>query len=183
MTSIFNLFSACASVFSIRGILLLFVSTALGTVVGALPGLNATMGIALLSGLTFTMDTTTAVTVLMGVYVGAIYGGSITAITINVPGTGSAAATAIDGYPLAKKGFAGSTIRITRAASMIGTAVGMLSLMLITPWLTSLALQFTSAEYFLLSLFGILICGNVTSKDMTVKGWISGILGVFIDLL
>ena len=88
-----NFFMACANVFTLQGLLWLTFATALGMVVGALPGLSATLGIALLSGLTFTMETNQAITVLMGVYVGAIYGGSITAILINVPGTGSAAAT------------------------------------------------------------------------------------------
>jgi putative tricarboxylic transport membrane protein len=85
-------------------LLLLFGSTTLGIVVGALPGLTATMGIALLTGITYGMDTQMALIVLMGIYVGAIYGGSFPAIMLNIPGTASSAATALDGHPLALRG-------------------------------------------------------------------------------
>lgn len=124
----------------------------------------------MLVGLTYSLSGVMGLTVLMGVYIGAIYGGSITAITINVPGTGSAAATCLDGYPLALKGQGASAIRITRAASIFGTFVGAIALMFITPVLASLALMFTSAEYTTLTLFGILICGSVTAKDLPIKG-------------
>ncbi len=183
MEGISLFFEGCASVFTLQGTVLLMGSTALGMLVGCLPGLSATLGIALLSSLTYTLDTTSAIIVLMGIYVGAIYGGSISAILINVPGTGSAAATALDGFPLAQRGFAGSTIRVTRAASMLGTLVGTLCLVTITPALTSLALQFTSIEFFLLALFGVLICGNVTTKDLSIKGWIAGGIGILISLV
>lgn len=86
------------------GLLALFGSTTLGVIIGALPGLTATLGLVMLVGLTYSLSGVMGLTVLMGVYIGAIYGGSITAITINVPGTGSAAATCLDGYPLALKG-------------------------------------------------------------------------------
>ena len=165
------------------GLLALFGSTTLGVIIGALPGLTATLGLVMLVGLTYSLSGVMGLTVLMGVYIGAIYGGSITAITINVPGTGSAAATCLDGYPLALKGQGASAIRITRAASIFGTFVGAIALMFITPVLASLALMFTSAEYTTLTLFGILICGSVTAKDLPIKGWIAGFMGVFISLV
>ena len=165
------------------GLLALFGSTTLGVIIGALPGLTATLGLVMLVGLTYSLSGVMGLTVLMGVYIGAIYGGSITAITINVPGTGSAAATCLDGYPLALKGQGASAIRITRAASIFGTFVGAIALMFITPVLASLALMFTSAEYTTLTLFGILICGSVTAKDLPIKGWIAGFMGVLISLV
>lgn len=162
---------------------LMTLSGTLGIIIGSLPGLSATMGIALLTGLTYSVDKIHAMTILMGVYVGAIYGGSISAILINVPGTGSAAATALDGYPLAVRGEAASAITVTRTASIIGTFIGMIALVTITPLLTSLALHFTSAEYFLLALFGVLICGSVSARDLPVKGWIAGIIGVLLSMV
>jgi putative tricarboxylic transport membrane protein len=84
-------------------LLVLFMSTVLGVVIGALPGLTATMGIALLTGLTYRFPVVYTFTILMGIYVGAIYGGSISAILLNIPGTASAAATALEGNPLAKQ--------------------------------------------------------------------------------
>ncbi len=168
---------------TLKTLVLLFLSSSLGVIIGALPGLSATMGIALLTGLTFSVNKMDALTVLMGVYVGAIYGGSITAILINVPGTGSAAATALDGHKLALKGEGANAIKITRAASVLGTFVGMICLATITPLVTSLALQFTSVEYSLLAAFGILICGSVSAKDLTIKGWSAGMIGVLISMV
>lgn len=183
MVGLIYFFDAIKALLTFQSLILLFFSTALGLVIGALPGLTATLGIALLTGLTFSVPRMHAFTVLMGVYFGAIYGGSITAILINIPGTGSAAATCLDGYPLALKGKAGSAIRITRAASVFGTFFGAICLVTITPLIVKLALQFTSAEYFLLALFGILICGSVSASDLSVKGWAAGVIGIFIAIV
>ncbi|MDR1534451.1 MAG: tripartite tricarboxylate transporter permease [Planctomycetota bacterium] len=183
MEGLAQFFIAVASFLNMKTLILLFLSSSLGVIIGALPGLSATMGIALLTGLTFSADKMDALTILMGVYVGAIYGGSITAILINVPGTGSAAATALDGHKLALKGEGANAIKITRAASVLGTFIGMACLATITPIITSLALQFTSVEYFLLATFGVLICGSVSAKDMTIKGWAAGIIGVLIAFI
>ncbi len=155
-------------------------ATTLGVVIGALPGLSATMGIALLAGLTYKIEPTYAFAVLMGIYVGAIYGGSMSAILLNIPGTASAAATALEGNIFAKKGKAALAIKVTRAASIIGTFIGVLALALIAAPMTAIALQFASAEYFLLAIFGILMCGSIVKEDLTIKGWIGGMLGVLI---
>jgi len=92
----------------------------IGIVMGCLPGLNATLGIALLTPLTFAVPTDNAIAVLMSLYVGIMFGGSISAILINIPGTGSAAATLIDGYPLARRGCAANAIMVSRWGSAIG---------------------------------------------------------------
>ncbi|MGL5722748.1 MAG: tripartite tricarboxylate transporter permease, partial [Brevinema sp.] len=96
-------------------VLILIMATTLGVIVGALPGLSATMGIAILTSLTYKLSVEYTFTVLMGVYVGAIYGGSISAILLNIPGTASAAATAIEGNLFAKRGHAVTAIKVTRA--------------------------------------------------------------------
>ncbi|HSV31664.1 MAG TPA: tripartite tricarboxylate transporter permease [Atribacteraceae bacterium] len=159
----------------------LFLANILGIIIGALPGLTATMGIALLTGLTYGLPTEIALVILMSLYVGAIYGGSITAILLNIPGTGSAAATALDGYPLATRGRAGFAIGITRMASVFGTLFGLIMLMTIAPQLARFALLFTSAEYALLGFFGVLISGFVAGEDLKIKGWIAGFLGMLLS--
>ncbi len=161
-------------------IMILIASTTLGVVIGALPGLSATMGIALLAGLTYKMEPTYAFAVLMGIYVGAIYGGSMSAILLNIPGTASAAATALEGNIMAKQGKAELAIKVTRAASIIGTFIGCLALSVIALPMTEIALDFASAEYFLLAMFGILMCGSIVKADITIKGWIGGMAGILI---
>jgi putative tricarboxylic transport membrane protein len=158
-------------------------STVLGVVIGALPGLTATMGIALLTGLTYRFPVVYTFTILMGIYVGAIYGGSISAILLNIPGTASAAATALEGNPLAKQGKAATAIRVTRSASVIGTFIGVLALAIIAPPLTRMALLFTSPEYCMLAIFGVLICGSIVSLDVPIKGWIGGVIGLLIAMI
>ena len=161
-------------------LLILLMSTLLGVIIGALPGLSATMGIALLTGLTYKFPLDYTFAILLGVYVGAIYGGSMSAILLNIPGTASAAATALEGHPLALQGKAETAIKVTRLASIIGTFIGILALALIAPPLTSIALKFTSPEYFMLALFGVLICGSIVTSDIPLKGWIGGLIGLLI---
>jgi len=158
-------------------------ATFLGIVVGALPGLTATMTIALLSGLTYGVDPRVAIPILISVYCGAIYGGSQSAILVNIPGTPSAAATALDGYPLARKGEAGPAIGLATTASFIGGVLGVLAVAVATPLLAQVALEFGSWEYFLLAVFGIVISGNLTAEDLPIKGWISGFIGLLLSMV
>ena len=161
-------------------IAVLFGSVLLGIIFGAMPGLTSTLGVALLTALTYGMDTALAMVCLLSIYVGGTYGGSYAAILINIPGTAAAAATALDGYPLACRGDAGKAIGLTTTASTIGTIIGMLFVVSISPVISHFALQFTSFEFFLLAFFGILISGTLTSPDLVIKGWISGFLGLFL---
>lgn len=176
-----HLFEQFVILMDIKVLLVLFLATALGVVIGALPGLSATMGIALLTGLTYSLPIQFTFAVLMGVYVGAIYGGSISAILLNIPGTASAAATALEGFPLAKEGKAESAIKLTRIASVVGTFIGVAALALIAPPMTVIALKFHSAEYFMLAMFGVLICGTIVTADLTIKGWIGGLIGLLLS--
>ncbi len=161
-------------------LLILFGSTILGIIFGALPGLTATLGVALLTTLTYGIDHNTAFIALLAIYVGAVYGGSYSAILLNIPGTAAAAATAVDGYPLALKGEGGRALGLTTTASFIGTIFGLLCLVLISPLIIDLALNFTTFEKFWLAMFGILISGTLTSRDLVYKGWIAGLLGLFL---
>ena len=160
-----------------------FWATQLGIIVGMLPGLTATMGIALLTGLTFQWATGDAILILICMYIGAIYGGSRSAILINVPGTPAAAATVFDGYPLARSGRAGEAIGLATTASFLGSMIGLFFLSFFTPWLGAIALEFRSFEFFWLSLFGVIICGNLTAPKDPLKGWISGVIGLFLALI
>ena len=159
---------------------ILFGSVMLGIIFGAMPGLTSTLGVALLTALTYSMDTPLAMVCLLAIYVGGTYGGSYASILINIPGTAAAAATAMDGHPLACRGEGGRAIGLTTTASAIGTAVSMLFVVSISPLISKFALQFTSFEFFLLAFFGILISGTLTSPDLVIKGWIAGFLGLFL---
>jgi len=138
-------------------------ATFVGTVVGMLPGLTATMGIALLTGLTFGMDPKYAIIILLCVYVGAITGGSRSSILLNIPGTPANAAAALDGFPLAQRGEAGPAIGLSATSSFLGTVFGIMCLAFLTPLLGQLALKFQSWEFFWLGIFGVVVCGNLTA--------------------
>jgi putative tricarboxylic transport membrane protein len=161
--------------------LILILSTASGLVMGLLPGLSATMAIALLTGLTYKFPHQSALISLIGVYVGAISGGCQSAILLNIPGTPASAATALDGFPLAKRGEGGLAIFIATTASCLGTLLSVVFVLTLTPLLTAFALKFASWEFFLLSIFGILICGALTAQGNTLKGWIAGVLGLIVS--
>ncbi len=181
LNEFFSFFGYVYQLITFQNMLILFGSSLLGIIFGAMPGLTATLGVALLTTLTFGLETGTAMIALLGMYVGAVYGGSYPSILINIPGTAAAAATAMEGYPLALKGQAGRALGITTTSSTIGTLIGMMFLVALAPLITQLALEFTSIEFFLLALFGILISGTLTSKDLVFKGWITGLIGLLLS--
>ena len=155
----------------------------LGIVVGALPGLTATMGVALLTTLTYKMQPDQAILTLICMYVGAIYGGSRSAILLNIPGTPASAATTLDGYPLAKAGRAGEAMGIATTSSAIGTIIGTLFLAAVAPLLANVALDFHSYEFFWLALFGVIISGQLTTTAEPLKGYIAGMLGLLVAMV
>ncbi len=167
-------------VISPLNLLVLAGAVTLGIIFGALPGLTATLAVALLSTVTFGMPTELAMVALIGAYVGAIYGPSHSAILLGIPGTAAGAATALDGHVLAQQGLGGQAIATATVASTLGTAIGLIAMLMVIPFLIDLALEFTSVEFFLLALFGVLICGSLTSPDMPAKGWLSGSLGLLV---
>ena len=158
-------------------------ATLLGVTIGILPGLTATMGVALLVTLTYKMAPDQAILTLMCVYLGAIYGGSRTAILLNIPGTPANAAATLDGYPLARQGKAGLAMGLATTSSTLGTMVGIFFLAIIAPVLSEAALKFGSYEFFWLALFGVVISGQMTGSDTPLKGYIAGILGLLIAMI
>ena len=163
------------------GMLALFLSVLLGLIFGMLPGLTATMSVALLTGLTYSFSGPMAVLSLIGIYIGSISGGCQSAILLNIPGTPASAATTVEGYPLAKQGKGGLAIFVSNASSFSGTMLGILCLLFFTPIISNAALKFNSQEMFLLAVFGVVICGNLTSGGDPVKGWIAGFLGLLFS--
>ncbi|MGQ9694942.1 MAG: tripartite tricarboxylate transporter permease [Thermodesulfobacteriota bacterium] len=168
-----------SQVLSIQTFPFLFLGVGGGIIVGALPGLTASVGIILLLPLTYQLDPSTAMVMLCGMFCGAIYGGSISAILISTPGTPSAAATVLDGYPLAQKGQAGKALGVATIASTGGGIISTLCLIFVSPQLAKFALKFGPEEYFALMVFGLTIIGSVSGKSLT-KGIIAGLFGLLI---
>jgi putative tricarboxylic transport membrane protein len=157
-------------------------ATLLGIIIGALPGLTATMGVALMTTLTYRMQPDAAIQILICIYVGAIYGGSRSAILLNIPGTPASACSTLDGYPLARRGEAGRAMGISTSGSWLGTLVGTAMVALLTPTLGEMALSFGSYEFFWIALFGIVIAGTLSGGD-ALKGYIAGFLGLFVSTI
>jgi putative tricarboxylic transport membrane protein len=160
-------------------IFLALVASLVGVIIGALPGLTATMGLALMTTLTIRLQPDQALLILICTYVGAIYGGSRSAILLNIPGTPASAASCLDGHALARQGLAGRAMGIATTGSVLGTLIGMVALAFFTPVLGSFALKFGAYEFFWLALFGVIIAGTLTGDD-PLKGWIAGIAGLFV---
>ena len=183
MTDIFqHILDAIPQLFTFANLLAMVVGTAIGIAVGALPGLSATMGIAVLIPLTFTMEPVAALGMIAGIYNGAMYGGSIPAILLRIPGTPAGIATVFDGYPMAQKGHAKLALRISLVSSSIGSAVSALALLLLAPPLSLIALKFGSADYFWLAMFGLLMIAVLLSTN-PVKGLLSAAFGLYVGMI
>src|SRR5207344_3021277 len=154
-------------------------ATLLGVLIGCMPGLSATLAIALLTTLTIKMAPNDAILILICAYVGTIYGGSRTAILLNIPGTAANAAACLDGYQLARQGQAGRAMGIATTGSVLGTLFGLICLALFTPMLGEIALSFGAFEFFWLALLGVVTSGNIVGND-PLKGWLMGALGLFV---
>lgn len=159
--------------------LYMLIGVVAGICIGALPGLTATMGVALLLPMTFGMEAAQGILMLLGIYVGAIYGGSISAVLLHTPGTPASAATAIEGYKLSQHGEAGRALGVATLGSYIGGVISVILLVTISPQLAKLALKFSSAEFFLLAVFGLCIIGSI-SGDNVEKGLMCGCLGILV---
>ena len=163
-------------------ILLIAAGVFLGIYIGAIPGLSATMAISLLVSFTFGWDTNAALAIMMGIHCGVVYGGSRSAILLNIPGAPAAVATALDGYPLAKKGLAGQAIGITTVSSVIGGFIGVVALAVGAPLISKLALKFAPRDYLLLAFMGLMLVGSLGTKS-AVKGFISATIGVTLGMV
>ena len=160
-------------------ILFAIFGTAVGILIGALPGLTATMGVAILLPFTFGMDPVSGLLMICGVFFGGVYGGSITAILLRIPGTPAAAATALDGFALTQKGQAGVALGVATLSSFIGGTISVLILIFMAPILAGIALEFSAAETFALAVFGLSIIASISSGSL-VKGLLAGFLGLLI---
>ncbi|TDR13818.1 tripartite tricarboxylate transporter permease [Marinomonas communis] len=153
--------------------------TFLGIYVGAIPGLSVTMAVSILISFTFSWDVNHALCLMVGIFMGGVYGGSRTAILLNIPGAPSAIATALDGYPLAKKGLAGEAIGLSTVMSVIGGFVGIFVLAIAAPTISEFAITFQPRDYLLLAVLGLTLVGSLSSGSLA-KGLFAGALGVLV---
>jgi putative tricarboxylic transport membrane protein len=174
-----NVMAGLALVGNIEAFFALFVGVVIGTIAGAIPGLSATMAVALTLPFTFSMQPIIAILLLLGVYKGGIFGGSIPAILIKTPGTPASSATVLDGYPMAEKGKAGKALGMALWSSCTADLISNLSLILFAGWLASFALSFGPPEFFTLILFSLTIIAGVSGKSL-LRGALSAMLGLLL---
>ena len=160
----------------------ILVGTLLGIVIGGLPGLGSVVGLTICLPFTFTMEAGPAIFLLLAVYCGSVYGGSISAILINTPGTPQAAATTLDGYPMARDGKGGEALGWATAASVLGGLLSCALLILAAPQLARVAVRFGSIEVFALIVLA-LTCIAAVSQGSMLKGLLMGVVGLFLALV
>lgn len=158
----------------------IFIGTFGGIIIGALPGLSSVMGLSILLPFTFALDGMGGILMLLGIFCGSIYGGSISAILINTPGTAASAATALDGHPMATvKRQPGRALGISTFSSLFGGLFSCICLIIFSPILAKISLQFSAPEYFALAIFGISIITSVSSSSVA-KGLLGGLMGLLL---
>lgn len=161
---------------------LVFIGMLVGVLFGSLPGISSSMAIVLMLPFTYYMGVIPSIILLVAIYAGSAYGGSITAILFNTPGTPEAVATTFDGYPLAQQGKAGRALGLAISASAFGGIFSVFVMLFLSPPLSEVALKIQSAEYFALALLGITVISAVGTKNVT-KAVISGMLGITIAMI
>ncbi|VVS95546.1 tripartite tricarboxylate transporter permease [Desulfoluna spongiiphila] len=173
--------SALANPYSLLAV---FIGTVSGVLVGGMPGLTATMAVALLIPVTFALEPLTGLLLMGGVYCGAMYGGSIPAILLRTPGTPAAVATAMEGYPMTQKGKGGLALKVSVISSFVGGTFSAFVLLLVAPILAKFALSFGPPEYFLLALVGLAgIVSMADDQSSLVKALISGLIGLILAVV
>lgn len=173
---------AAALIFTTQGLLVLVLGTALGIILGALPGIGSTVAVAIILPFTLTMSQAPAILLLLAVYAGSVYGGSISAILINTPGTPQSAATCLDGYPMSLKGDAGLALGWSTISSVVGGLVSAIMLIFAAPQLAAFALNFGPIETFTLILLGM-TCIVSVSQGSVIKGLLAGAIGIFLSCI
>lgn len=166
--------------FSPINLFMVFAGCFAGTFIGMLPGLGPVSAIALMIPITYGLDPASGLILIAGVYYGAIFGGSTSAILINAPGVSGAVATAFDGYPLAQRGQAGKALAIAAYSSFSGGTIGAILLLLFVPILAKVSLSFQSADYFALMLFGCTAIAAFSGKGQVVKAILMTLLGLML---
>ncbi|KJS19275.1 MAG: hypothetical protein VR72_19945 [Clostridiaceae bacterium BRH_c20a] len=171
-----------ASIFDPITLLLTIIGTAVGVILGAMPGLNGPIGVALLLPFTFNLDPAAGLLMLGGIYMGSNYGGSISAILLNTPGTEVAACTALEGFPLAQQGRAKEALYYSISACIIGGFIGVIVLIFFTPILAKVALKFGPPEMFLMAMAGMAVVGSLTGKNI-YKGLFAAAFGILLSTI
>ncbi|SEN26656.1 putative tricarboxylic transport membrane protein [Paracoccus alcaliphilus] len=160
-------------------VFLLAAGTFAGIYIGAIPGLSVTMAVSILISFTFSWQVNDALCLMIGIFVGGVYGGARTAILLNIPGGPSSIATALDGYPLAQRGEAGEAIGLSTVMSVIGGFVGILALAVAAPSISDFALGFQPRDFMLLAILGILLVGSLAGESLA-KGVVAGAFGMLV---
>ncbi|MBE5994680.1 MAG: C4-dicarboxylate ABC transporter permease [Paenibacillaceae bacterium] len=173
------LVSALGHLLTLQNFILMNVGVFVGIIFGAIPGMSGNLGITVFLPFTFQMGAVPALLMLCGIFFGSNFGGSISAILINTPGTNGACATLLDGFPMAKKGHPLKALDMALIASTFGGLISALSLLLFSPQISKIALNFGAPEYFALALFGLSIIASV-SGDSILKGLVSGAIGMIV---
>ena len=177
-----NLSLMFAPLVSSKLMIVLVFGTLFGLILGVLPGLGPTTGGALILPFTMTLDPLSAIVLLTAIYCSATYGGAITAVLINTPGTPAAAATCLDGYPLAQKGEAGRALGMATISSTIGGIFSVVVLVFFAPLLAQLAYEFGQPEYFALAIFGLTMLASI-GEGSPIKNLIAGAFGILISTI
>lgn len=176
------LLNGLLNVLNLENIFFIVIGVIAGIITGAIPGLGAVIGISLLIPITYYMDPAIGLCMLGAFYIGAVYGGSITAILLNIPGTSSNIATCWDGYPMTKKGLGGKALGVATISSFYGGIFSALALLLIAPILADFSLKFGPPERFLLAIFGLTVISSLSS-DSLLKGLMAGFFGLFLSTI
>lgn len=182
MESVGFLLDGLGNVLTPLNLLIVVIGSLLGTLVGVLPGLGPTSAIAILLPLTTVLDPVQGIIMMAGIYYGAMYGGSTTAILMNIPGESSSVPATLDGYPLAKQGRGGAALGIAAIGSFFAGVLGLLGLVLFAPILAEQALKFGPPEYFVLMFMALLILFNISEYSF-VKSLIMGACGFLVSFV
>lgn len=177
MAAVEALYQAIDILFTLDTLQWVLIGLILGMIAGALPGVGSSLGMAIVLPLTLPLSPVNAIILLVSMYSGAMYGGSIAAILVNVPGTGAAAATTFDGYPMSKQGKAVEALATSATSSAIAGFLSVLTLLLISPILIEVVLLFGSPEYFLMAILGLAMI-TVVAQGSIVKGLTAGAFGL-----
>ncbi|MGV2907722.1 tripartite tricarboxylate transporter permease, partial [Achromobacter sp. AGC25] len=177
-----NLMHGFSVAFALDNLMWAVFGVFMGNLIGVLPGMGVLAAISILLPLTYTMTPTAALVMLSGIYYGSQYGGGITSIMLNLPGTASHAVACLDGNPLARNGKAGSALFMLMFSSFCGASVGILAMILFSPLLVDVAFKFGPAEYFSMMMLGLL-AGATLAKGSAIKGVAMVVVGLLLGVV
>src|SRR5687768_10524708 len=177
-----HLMAGFAGAFTLTNLLFAFIGCVLGTLIGVLPGLGPAAGTAILIPLTFHLDATAAIIMLCAIYYGAMYGGTITSVLINVPGEAASVITCFDGYEMAKQGRGGTALGIAAIGSFVGGIAATIALIVVAPPLARLALSFGPPEFFALMLVGLALITGLAGNSV-ITAVMMAVLGLLIAMV